>query len=178
MSTRTQIVTHVSSSLQPESDPCFLKAQDQCADRQRRAQSTGLIDSQGQPLGPLPPPTRPRRQMAGTTDTSGLPGPPPGDDPQSNDNSDYGNQSPHPSRNKSPRGNTGGGGNGPPDDNDNSDNSDGDPPPDPPPDGDNQNGFANDIRRELQSLLSGGREPSSKVRAPDPFNGSDPNKLK
>ncbi|KIJ38942.1 hypothetical protein M422DRAFT_258349 [Sphaerobolus stellatus SS14] len=153
-----QTVTHVSSSPQPGSEPCFLTAQDQHANRQHHAQSRGLVNSQGQPLGPLPPPTRPRRQMTGTTDTSGLPGLPPGDNPQENNNSDHGNQSPHPSRNNSPRGNTGGGGNRPPDDGDNGDNSDGGPPPDPPPDGDDPNNFADDICY--------------------PFDGSDPNKLK
>ncbi|KIJ37816.1 hypothetical protein M422DRAFT_259687 [Sphaerobolus stellatus SS14] len=107
-------------------------------------------------LGPLPPPTRPCRQMAGTTDTSGLPGLPPGDNPRENDNSDHRNQSPHPSRNNSPRGSTGGGGNGPPDNGDDGDNGDGDPPPDPPPDGDDPINFADDIHRELRSLLSDG----------------------
>ncbi|KIJ25224.1 hypothetical protein M422DRAFT_273831 [Sphaerobolus stellatus SS14] len=57
--------------------------------------------------------------MAGTTDTSSLPGLSPGDNPQENNNSDHGNQSLHPSHNNSPRGSTGGGGDGPPDDGDN-----------------------------------------------------------
>ncbi|KIJ57154.1 hypothetical protein M422DRAFT_238737 [Sphaerobolus stellatus SS14] len=81
MSTQTQTVTRASTFLQPKSDPRFLTAQDQRADRQHRAQSRGLVDSQGQPLRPLPPPTRPRRQIAGSTDTSGLPGLPPDDNP-------------------------------------------------------------------------------------------------
>ncbi|KIJ33389.1 hypothetical protein M422DRAFT_264651 [Sphaerobolus stellatus SS14] len=168
MSTQTQTVTHVSSSLQPKSNPGFLTAQDQRADCQRHTQSRGLIDSQGHPLGSLPPPTRPCRQMAGTTDTSGLPGPPPGDNPRENNDSNHGNQSPHPSRNNSPRGSTGEGGDGPLDD---GDDGDGGPPPDPPPDGNDPINFVDDVRCELRSLLSGGRESSSKVRAPDPFDG-------
>ncbi|KIJ48795.1 hypothetical protein M422DRAFT_247151 [Sphaerobolus stellatus SS14] len=177
MSTQTQTNTCVSSSPQPESDPCFLTAQDQRADCQQRAQSRGLIDSQGQPLGPLPPPTRPHQQMAGTTDTSGYPGPPPGDNPQGeDDDSNHRNQSSHPSHNNSLRRSTGSGSGRPPDDGD-GDNSDGGPPADPPPDGNNPNNLTDDVRCELQSLLSSGSDSSS-VRAPDLFDGSDPNKLK
>ncbi|KIJ34562.1 hypothetical protein M422DRAFT_263343 [Sphaerobolus stellatus SS14] len=73
--------------------------------------------------------------MAGTTDTSGYPGPPPGDNPQENDGSDHGNQSPYPSHNNSLRRSTGGDGGRPPDNGDDGDNSDGGPPTDPPPDG-------------------------------------------
>ncbi|KIJ45260.1 hypothetical protein M422DRAFT_251438 [Sphaerobolus stellatus SS14] len=121
MSTQTQTVTCVSSSSQPGFDPRFLTAQDQHTDCQCCTQSRGLIDSQGHLLGPLPPPTRPRRQMAGTTDTLDLPGLPPG-----------------------------GGSNRPPDDGNDSDNSDGGaPPPDPPPDGDDAINFVDDIRCEL-----------------------------
>ncbi|KIJ32266.1 hypothetical protein M422DRAFT_265930 [Sphaerobolus stellatus SS14] len=179
MSTRTQTNTCVSSSPQPESDPCFLTAQDQRADRQRHAQSRGLIDSQGQPLGTLPPPTRPRRQMAGSIDTSGYPGLPPGDNPQDEDNdSDHRNQSPHPSRNNFPRKSTGDSGGGPPDDGDDDNNGDVEPPIDPPPDGNDSSNIADDVRCELRSLQSGGQDSSSKVRASDPFDGSDPNKLK
>ncbi|KIJ29455.1 hypothetical protein M422DRAFT_269110 [Sphaerobolus stellatus SS14] len=145
MSTRTQAVSCASTTPQPKSDPRFLTAQDQHADHQHRTQSRGLIDSQGQPLGPLPSSTRTRRPMPGMTDASGTPGQPPGDNPRDNDNSDHGESSPHPSCGNSPQGRPGEGA-GPPDDSDGGDNDDGDPPADPPPDGDNS---ADDIRREL-----------------------------
>ncbi|KIJ24833.1 hypothetical protein M422DRAFT_274296 [Sphaerobolus stellatus SS14] len=117
--------------------------------------------------------------MAGTTDTSGYPGQPPGNNSRGEDDgSDHENQSPHPSCNNSPRRSTGGGSGGPPDDGNDGGNGDGDPPTDPPPDSNDPNNIADDIHCELRSLLSSGRDSSSKVQAPDPFDWSDPDKLK
>ncbi|KIJ43212.1 hypothetical protein M422DRAFT_253406 [Sphaerobolus stellatus SS14] len=94
--------------------------------------------------------------MAGTTDTSGYPGPPPDDNFRGEDDgSDRGNQSLHPSCNNSPRRSTGGGGGGLPDGGDNGDNGDGGPPADPPPDGNDPINFADDKVGYTLTFLKG-----------------------